>query len=71
MKQNRTLKHIIETLKNRRQEMKVIGEIAPDDFGFLIRMAELLINKYDNNELIDISEITNYDPSILSNKNYN
>jgi hypothetical protein len=51
--------------------MKVMGEIAPDDFGFLIRMAELLIDKYDNNELIDISEITNHDPSILSNKSYN
>mgnify|MGYP001190746642 FL=1 len=71
MNRSRSLKHIISILKNRKVYIEQLTDILPEEFSYLDRMIKLLIQKYENNELIDISEISSHDPSILSDKNFN
>ena len=71
MNRLRTLKHIISILKNRKVYIEQLTDMLPEEFSYLDRMIKLLIEKYENNELIDVSEISSHDPSLLSDKNFN
>tara|TARA_Y100001970_G_scaffold148284_1_gene181998 strand:+ start:54 stop:269 length:216 start_codon:yes stop_codon:yes gene_type:complete len=71
MNRSRTLKHIISILKNRKVYIEQLTDILPEEFSYLDRMIKLLIEKYENNELIDVSEISSHDSSLLSDKNFN
>lgn len=65
----RTLKHIIKTLKNRKVIIDELTEILPDEFAFLNRMIDLLINKYENHEIVDLDELIIHDPELKNHIN--
>ena len=66
----RTLKHIIKTLKNRKVLIDELTEILPDEFAFLNRMIDLLINKYENHEIVDLDELISHDPELRKHINW-